>query len=103
MPQEKYKRLLSTQLSRMPWEDSTNNRCTVADLDKNRIKQVVRIAIAENRLPEDEVHASIDSILRKFNLIVDNKLTNGAVILFCKNEEKQCRRLSSLQAYRAMG
>lgn len=89
MPQEKYKRLLSTQLSRIPWEDSTNNHCTIDDLDKNRIKQVVRIAIAENRLPEDEAHASIDSILRKFNLIVDDKLTNGAVILFCKNEEKQ--------------
>ena len=89
MPQEKYKRLLSAQLSRTPWEDSTNNHCTIDDLDKNRIKQVVRIAIAENRLPEDEAHASIDSILRKFNLIVDDKLTNGAVILFCKNEEKQ--------------
>ena len=54
MPQEKYKRLLSAQLSRTPWEDSTNNHCTIADLDKNRIKQVVRIAITENRLPEDE-------------------------------------------------
>ena len=35
------------------------------------------------------MQASIPEILKKLELIKHDKLTNAAVILFCKNEDKQ--------------
>ncbi len=71
------------------WEGLTNNSCKLNDLDKSRIKSVIRMGIAKGRLPGDALDASIPDMLKKLKLIVNDKLTNAAVILFCKNEEKQ--------------
>jgi len=71
------------------WEKSTNNSCTISDLDKNRIKEVIRTAVIEKRMPESALSESIPTILKKLNLINNNKLTNAAVILFCKKEDLQ--------------
>ena len=87
MRQEEYKRLLYAKGP--PWEGLTTNDCTIDDLDENRIRQVVRIAIKEGRLDETASDASIKDILKKLDLLVNNKLRNAAVILFCKNGQKQ--------------
>ena len=71
------------------WERLVNNNCTIDDLDHNRIKEVVRMGVFEKRLPEAALTDSILNILIRFNLLVDDKLNNAAVILFCKNESKQ--------------
>lgn len=71
------------------WENLTGSVCKVSDLDRNRIKEVVRTAVFEKRLPEVAMTASIPDILKKLELIVNGKLTNAAVILFCKSEQKQ--------------
>lgn len=71
------------------WEGLTNNNCKINDLDRNRIKEVVRMGVFEKRLPETAITLSIPDILNKFKLIVNEKLTNAAVILFCKNNDKQ--------------
>jgi ATP-dependent DNA helicase RecG len=71
------------------WENLTNNSCKINDLDKTRIKDVVRLGIAHKRIPSDALKLSVTDILKKLKLIVDDKLTNAAVILFCKKEEKQ--------------
>lgn len=71
------------------WEGLTNSNCTLRDLDNKRIKEVIREAIFEHRLPETARTATIPDILKKIGLIKDGKLTNAAVILFCKNEQKQ--------------
>lgn len=71
------------------WESLTNNACRLIDLDRNRIKEVVRMAVEVGRLPENAISATIPDILKKFKLIVNEKITNAAVILFCKNEDKQ--------------
>jgi ATP-dependent DNA helicase RecG len=76
------------------WEGLTSNTCKLTDLDRNRIKEVVRIAVHEKRLPEKEIAASIPDIIEKFNLIEGGKLTNAAVVLFCKNEDKQFMQCS---------
>lgn len=90
MPREKYDELVHDKKSiLMPWEKLTNNDLSMADLDKARIRQVVTIAIKERRLTEVAARATIPEILKKFNLIINNKLTNAAVVLFCKNEHKQ--------------
>lgn len=71
------------------WESFTNNSCTINDLDKIRIKDVVKLGIVHKRIPADALKLSVSDILKKFKLIVDDKLTNAAVVLFCKKEAKQ--------------
>ncbi len=71
------------------WESLTSNSCNINDLDKTRIKDVIRMGIAHRRITPDAIKSSIPDMLKKLKLIVDEKLTNAAVILFCKNEDKQ--------------
>lgn len=71
------------------WESLTSLNCKLSDLDHNRIRQIARMAVVEKRLPEVAMKAGVLGILKKFKLIVNEKLTNAAVILFCKNEQKQ--------------
>lgn len=71
------------------WESLPNNTCKISNLDSKLIKEVVRLGIAEKRLPESARKTAIPQILKKLELMHDNKLTNAAVILFCKNEDKQ--------------
>ncbi len=70
------------------WEGLPST-CKISDLDTNRIREVVQMGIHEKRLPASAAKNSIPDILKKLDLIVDDKLTNAAVILFCKKEEKQ--------------
>ena len=84
------------------WETLTNNDRTINDLDKARIKTIVRMGIEKGRLPEEAITASTLNILKKLDLIVNDKLTNAAVILFCKNEKKQFRQ-SSMKLARFKG
>lgn len=71
------------------WESLPNTLCTLNDLDRKRIKQIIDLAISEKRLPSTAKNASIPDILKKLGLLINNKLTNAAVILFCKNEDVQ--------------
>lgn len=71
------------------WESLASTKCKVSDLDRNRIQEVVRTAIGEKRLPVTAIKGSIQDILKKLNLLVNGKPTNAAVILFCKDEQKQ--------------
>lgn len=90
MPREKHEALLyNRKLASNSWEKLTSSNCTINDLDTNRIKQIVRIAVNEGRLTEVAVGSDAKEFLRKFDLIENKKLTNAAVILFCKNERKQ--------------
>ena len=85
-----------------PGEKATHNDCTIKDLDHERIREVVRMAIFKGRLPETASNLSIPVILEKFELVNKGKLTNAAVILFCKNERKQFIQ-SNLRLARFMG
>ena len=71
------------------WEGLTNNSCTIKDLDVARITTVIRMAVSENRISATALTASTPDILKRLNLMIDDKLTNAAVILFCKKENKQ--------------
>ena len=84
------------------WENLTSSKCTLKDLDRNRIQEVVRMAVGWRRLPETAIKASISDILKKLELVADEKLTNAAVILFCKSEEKEFMQ-SNLKLARFQG
>ena len=64
------------------WEKTTTSDCAINSLDKKRIRDVIRIAIEANRLSGISTRASIKEILTKLNLMVNDQLTNAAVILF---------------------
>jgi ATP-dependent DNA helicase RecG len=101
MTKEEYMYLLN-QNNPTLWENQTSNTCKLIDLDKKRIKEIVRMSIYEGRLPETSASATIPHILKKLKLVVDDKLTNAAVILFCKNEDKQFMQ-SNIQMARFKG
>jgi ATP-dependent DNA helicase RecG len=101
MSKEEY-RYLYNKSNPALWESLTTNTCTFKDLDRTRIKEIIRMAVSEKRLPSDALNISIPNILKKLKLIVNDKLTNAAVILFCKNEDKQFMQ-SSIQLARFRG
>lgn len=84
------------------WESLTSNICSLKNLDQNKIKEIVRFGVSEKRLPEEALISSTESILKKLGLMIDNQLTNAAVLLFCKNEDKQFRQ-STIQLARFKG
>jgi ATP-dependent DNA helicase RecG len=71
------------------WEGLANTTCKIGNLDQRRIRDVVRLAIDEKRLPTTAIKGSIKDFLKKLNLLVNEELTNAAVVLFCKDEEHQ--------------
>jgi len=89
MPQEEYKRILHTHKPKIDWECLTTNDCAINDLDKGLIRKVVDVAIASGRLTEIAARASVTEILNKLELLIDGQLTNAAIVLFCKKEQKQ--------------
>jgi ATP-dependent DNA helicase RecG len=101
MPKEDYSYLHSKSNPTL-WESLRNDTCTIKDLDHERIKEVVRMGVFAQRLPESAVSATIANILKKLDLLVGEKLTNAAVILFCKNENKQFLQ-SNIQLARFKG
>lgn len=94
--------LQDSQETTVSWEKLTTNKCTLKDLDKKRIQYVVRMAIANGRLPEEAEKVSSSEILEKLELLNKERITNAAVILFCKTELKQFMQ-SSVQLARFEG
>lgn len=60
------------------------------------------MAVAEGRLAKEAEKASIPEILQKLELLDNERLTNAAIILFCKTEHKQFMQ-SSVQLARFEG
>lgn len=73
----------------LSWDKFKTDRCALKDLDKKLIREFVRLGIAYGRLPKKAEKATIPEILQKFGLLINDRLTNAAVLLFCKNEQKQ--------------
>ena len=93
MPREEHIYLYNKNNQQL-WESLTNNYCTIDDLDHAKIKEIVRTAVFEKRLPLSALQDTVEEVLIKLNLIAHDKITNAAVVLFCKDEQKlffQCR------------
>ena len=89
MPQEEYKRILHALAPQTDWECLTTNDCSINDIDKDLIRKVIDMAVTSGRLTEMATRTTITDILNRLELLVDGRLTNAAVILFCKKEQKQ--------------
>lgn len=90
MSKEKYEQMLNARrTTSIAWENLTTNDCKISDLDKKLIRQIVSMAVSAGRLTGAAASAGTKEVLKKFKLLVDDKPTNAAVVLFCKNEQKQ--------------
>ena len=71
------------------WDDVTNDRATLDDIDRNAIDYFLRKGIAAQRIPEDQHEASIEDVLTSLGLIDENGgLRNAAILLFGKNPQR---------------
>ena len=81
---EELKKLLLKDIS---WDSLTNN-FTIDDIDIKTVERFVKLATNKGRLSEDAMELDITELLTQLELIIDGKLTNGAILLFGKNPQR---------------
>ena len=84
MPQNEIRKRLLEGIS---WESQTKN-FSIKDIDENTIREFVKYGISTGRLPSIPNNETIESILEKLGLIINNKITNAGILLFGKNPQK---------------
>lgn len=84
MNQQKLKALL---LRGKPW-DSITTDISWEEIDSDSVKNFIHLAVNNNRLTNVSLNEPQQIILEKLDLLVDGKLTNGAVLLFGNNPQK---------------
>lgn len=71
------------------WDEVTNDRVTLNDIDRTAIDYFIRKGIAANRVPNDLREASTEEVLTSLGLVDENGgLMNAAVLLFGKNPQR---------------
>lgn len=66
------------------WEDFPASGVTIDDLDFDEINLAVQQAVSFERIPGGAIKDSVETILKRWNLIFDGKITNAAATLFLK-------------------
>jgi len=88
--QQKLKTLL---IKGQSWDSITGN-FSIEEIDKSTVKTFVNLAVESKRLTSLSLKDSVGVILSKLGLMIDGKITNGAVLLFGKNPQKYFVNLS---------
>ena len=71
------------------WDDITNDRATLDDIDRDAIEYFLRKGIEADRIPEDQRNASTQDVLESLHLLDDDGyLKNAALLLFGKDPLK---------------
>ncbi len=84
MNRQKLKSLL---LKGKSW-DSIITDISLDEIDSDSVKNFIRLAVNNNRLTNASLNEPLEVILKKLELLVDGKLTNGAILVFGKNPQK---------------
>jgi len=69
------------------WDGLTGNYST-DEIDTETVRKFMRMASRNGRLKTADENEDIKTILKKLKLILNGKLTNGAIMLFGKNPQK---------------
>ncbi len=71
------------------WDDITNDRATIEDIDRKAVEYFLRKGIEAQRIPESELNSSTEEVLTNLGLVDDKGfLKNAAILLFGKNPLK---------------
>ncbi len=89
MSQHRYEQLIVRrgQLNHQ-WDHYAADAFTLDDLDHEEIRKTIVEGVNKHRIGVEVLNHSIEQILTSLGLIIDNKLTNAAIVLFCKNIPK---------------
>ena len=86
MSREMYdERLRESNPHKFAWETLVADDIMLKDLNENRIRNAVRGGINGGRINASAENDSIESILEKFKLYNNGKISNAAVVLFGEN------------------
>ena len=71
------------------WDDITNERATLDDIDRKAIDYFIKKGIDAQRIPESDNDSSAKHVLDSLGLLdEDGNLKNAAILLFGKNPQK---------------
>ena len=71
------------------WDDVTNDRAKIDDIDRDAIDYFLRKGIDAQRIPEDQRNSSTVDVLSSLGLVDDDGgLKNAAILLFGKKPQK---------------
>ena len=71
------------------WDDITNDRATMEDIDRKAVEYFLRKGIEAQRIPESELNSSTEEVLTNLGLVDDKGfLKNATILLFGKNPLK---------------
>lgn len=70
-----------------PWEDQTQDKISINDLEIDEIFSTLYEGILNNRIPESYTTKNPKIALQRLGLMRENKITNAAIVLFSKNPE----------------
>jgi ATP-dependent DNA helicase RecG len=73
--------------------DSLTSEFPLEQINPEAIRRFVRLAVGKNRLTDVSLDEPPEVILEKLELMVDGKLTNGAILLFGNNPQRHFTNL----------
>jgi ATP-dependent DNA helicase RecG len=105
MSKDEYERLiLDKHKDKLYFDSQICKEATLGDIDKEKIKWFLRKAKVERSLDIDSSASSTEA-LKRLNLLIDNKPTNTAILMFGKNPQRffiqsevRCARFKGIEA-----
>lgn len=105
MSKDEYERLiLEKHRDKLYFDSQICKEATIKDIDKEKIKWFLKKAKAERNLNIDYSTSSVEA-LKRLNLLIDNKPTNTAILMFGKNPQRffiqsevRCARFKGIEA-----
>ena len=105
MSKDEYEKLiLEKHKDKLYFDSQICKEATLADIDKEKIRWFLKKAKAERNLNIDYT-ASPSEALKRLNLLIDNKPTNTAILMFGKNPQRyfiqseiRCARFKGIKA-----
>jgi len=105
MSKDEYERsILEKHKDKLYFDSQICKEATLADIDKEKIKWFLKKAKAERNLNIDYSTSSVEA-LKRINLLIDNKPTNTAILMFGKNPQRffiqseiRCARFKGIKA-----
>jgi ATP-dependent DNA helicase RecG len=70
------------------WDDITDEQFSLDDIDDEEIRRFEQLAHDAGRIPTDVDTGNIKAFLQRLGLIVDDQLTNAAIMVFGKNPQQ---------------
>lgn len=105
MSKDEYERLiLEKHRDKLYFDSQICKEATLGDIDKEKIRWFLRKAKVERSLDIDSSASSTEA-LKRLNLLIDNKPTNTAILMFGKNPQRffiqsevRCARFKGIEA-----